>query len=199
MLVSYHNITRRHNPEDLNLPRHKNLISRTTTQHWNACSVSTFTTMNRLFNKWTSRPVRYAESPMMHLRSTCTPFGVHLPGIMYLCAALKIDSAVYGGVSKSFRTGRLERELQMVQLSATRCSCIAILWVILVSFATITLRIASQRMFIFISWWLSPGIFGYPLVFCHSLKLDESLNVILIYMESTVKIVSGLTVLFFWH
>jgi hypothetical protein len=33
----------------------------------------------------------------------------------------------YDGVSKSFRTGRLERELQMVQLSATRCSCIAIL------------------------------------------------------------------------
>jgi hypothetical protein len=32
----------------------------------------------------------------------------------------------YEGVSKSFRTGRLERELQMVQLSATRCSCIAI-------------------------------------------------------------------------
>jgi hypothetical protein len=36
-------------------------------------------------------------------------------------------SAIYEGVSKSFRTGRLERELQMVQLSATRCSCIAIL------------------------------------------------------------------------
>jgi hypothetical protein len=34
---------------------------------------------------------------------------------------------VYEGVSKSFRTDRLERELQMVQLSATRCSCIAIL------------------------------------------------------------------------
>jgi hypothetical protein len=33
----------------------------------------------------------------------------------------------YEGVSKSFRTGRLERELRMVQLSATRCSCIAIL------------------------------------------------------------------------
>jgi len=31
------------------------------------------------------------------------------------------------GVPKSFRTGRLEQELQMVQLSATRCSCIAIL------------------------------------------------------------------------
>jgi hypothetical protein len=31
------------------------------------------------------------------------------------------------GVSESFRPGRLERELLMVQLSATRCSCIAIL------------------------------------------------------------------------
>jgi hypothetical protein len=35
-------------------------------------------------------------------------------------------SALHEGVSKSFRTGRLERELQMVQLSATRCSWIAI-------------------------------------------------------------------------
>jgi hypothetical protein len=33
----------------------------------------------------------------------------------------------YEGVSKSFWTGRLERELQMVQLSATGCSCITIL------------------------------------------------------------------------
>jgi hypothetical protein len=33
----------------------------------------------------------------------------------------------YEGVSKSFRTGRLERELQMVQFSATCCSYIAIL------------------------------------------------------------------------
>jgi hypothetical protein len=49
-------------------------------------------------------------------------------------------------VSKSFRTGRLERELQIVQLSATRCSCIAILWVSLVSFATITLGVSSQRV-----------------------------------------------------
>jgi hypothetical protein len=34
---------------------------------------------------------------------------------------------IYEGVSKSFRTGRLERGLQMVQLSATRCNYIAIL------------------------------------------------------------------------
>jgi hypothetical protein len=33
----------------------------------------------------------------------------------------------YEGVSISFRIGHLERELQMFQLSATRCSCIAIL------------------------------------------------------------------------
>jgi len=54
----------------------------------------------------------------------------------------------YEDVSKSFRTGRLERELHMVQLCATRCSCIAILWVSLVSFASITLCIASQWAFI---------------------------------------------------
>jgi hypothetical protein len=55
---------------------------------------------------------------------------------------------MYEDVSKSFQTGRLERELQMVQLSATRCSCIAILWVSPVSFAAITLCVASQRVFI---------------------------------------------------
>jgi hypothetical protein len=49
----------------------------------------------------------------------------------------------YEGVSKTFRIGRLERELQMFQHSATRCSCIATLWVSLVSFAAITLCVAS--------------------------------------------------------
>jgi hypothetical protein len=38
-----------------------------------------------------------------------------------------IRCEMHEGVSKSFWTGCLERELQMVQLSATRCSCIAIL------------------------------------------------------------------------
>jgi hypothetical protein len=52
---------------------------------------------------------------------------------------------MYEGVSKSFWTGCLERELQMVELSATRCSCIAILWVSLVSFATITLEGDSNK------------------------------------------------------
>jgi hypothetical protein len=37
------------------------------------------------------------------------------------------DVLRYEGVSRSFRTGHLARELQMVQLSATMCSCIAIL------------------------------------------------------------------------
>jgi hypothetical protein len=51
----------------------------------------------------------------------------------------------YEGVSKGFRTGRLERELHMVQLSVTRCSCIAILRVNLVSFTAIRLY---SRVFI---------------------------------------------------
>jgi hypothetical protein len=68
-------------------------------------------------------------------------------------ASFHIDSYsshthTHESVSKSFRTGRLQRELQMVQFSATRCSCMAILWVSLVSFAAITLCVASQRVFI---------------------------------------------------
>jgi hypothetical protein len=54
----------------------------------------------------------------------------------------------YEGVSKSFRTGCLQRELQMVQLFATRCSCTAILLFSLVSFAATTLCVASQQVFV---------------------------------------------------
>jgi hypothetical protein len=64
----------------------------------------------------------------------------------------------YKGVSKSSRTGRLERQLQMVQLSATRFSCIAILWAGLASFAATTLCVASQR--VFVRYRLSPEILG---------------------------------------
>jgi hypothetical protein len=61
-------------------------------------------------------------------------------------------------VSKSFRTGRLERELQMVHLSTTRCSCIAILWVSLVSFAVITFCVASQRVFIVVVYFVIESV-----------------------------------------
>jgi hypothetical protein len=50
------------------------------------------------------------------------------------------------GVSENLRTGCLERELQTVQLSTTRCSCIATLWVSVVSFAAITLWTGQQRV-----------------------------------------------------
>jgi hypothetical protein len=63
-------------------------------------------------------------------------------------AQITLQSEMYDSVFKSFRTGRLERELQMVQLFATRCSCIAILWISLLSFAAITLCVASQRVFV---------------------------------------------------
>jgi hypothetical protein len=77
---------------------------------------------------------------------------------------------LYEGVSKNFRTGRLERELQVVQLYANRCSCIAILWVILASSAAITLFLASQRVFIVVvhffmtqsgNFWIHPRILVY--------------------------------------
>jgi hypothetical protein len=62
---------------------------------------------------------------------------------------------VYKDVSKSFRTGCLERELQMVRLSATRCSCIAVLWVSLVSFAAITFYVASEQVFVVVSLYFA--------------------------------------------
>jgi hypothetical protein len=68
-----------------------------------------------------------------------------------ICQSISTTPHIYEDVSKSFRTGRLERDLQVLQLSATRCSCIVILWVSLVSFAAITLCVASQRVFIAVS------------------------------------------------
>jgi hypothetical protein len=41
--------------------------------------------------------------------------------------------------------------MQMAQFSVTMCSCIAILWVSLMSFVAITVRVASQRVFIVVS------------------------------------------------
>jgi len=62
--------------------------------------------------------------------------------------------SIYDGVSKSFLTACLKRELQMVQLSATRYSCVTILWVSLVSFATITFCVASQWVFIVVVYFV---------------------------------------------
>jgi hypothetical protein len=69
-----------------------------------------------------------------------------------------ITSTALRGCNQSFRTGRLERELQTVQLSATKCSCIATLCVSLVSFATITLCDASQRVFIVVVYFVVDSV-----------------------------------------
>jgi len=63
----------------------------------------------------------------------------------------------YKGVSRSFQTGHLEQELQMVQFSATRCSCITILWVSLVSFSTMTVFVASQ-VFIIVVYYVIDSV-----------------------------------------
>jgi hypothetical protein len=64
----------------------------------------------------------------------------------------------YEDVSKSFRTGRLELELQMVHLCAITCSYIAILWVSLVIFAAIALYVASQRAFIVVVYFVIDSV-----------------------------------------
>jgi hypothetical protein len=79
-----------------------------------------------------------------------------------------IIKKMYESVSKSFRTSRLEREIQMVQLCATRCSFIAILWLSLVSFAAITLcgyfSTSVRSYYCLFLYRLSPEKFAYTLV-----------------------------------
>jgi hypothetical protein len=74
----------------------------------------------------------------------------------------------------------------MVQLSATRCSCIAILWVSLVSFAAITLCVASQR------YRLNPETFGYTLIFFRTLAITwwDALYVTMSAVGSSVKLLT---------
>jgi hypothetical protein len=96
--------------------------------HWSVCVIDL---CNVFIYKFVSAP-------------RLTPIGDHAVQVY----SRREEKKEYEGVSKSFRTGRLERELQTIQFSVTRCSCIAILWVSLVSFAAITLCVASQRVFI---------------------------------------------------
>jgi hypothetical protein len=66
----------------------------------------------------------------MDLRQQNLVFIIHFQPSMarnYIVDTLLSLLLAYEGVSTSFRAGRLERELQMVQLSATGCSYIAIL------------------------------------------------------------------------
>jgi hypothetical protein len=87
----------------------------------------------------------YMWQPSMHL--------------VRICNSKTTDSiTVYEDVSESFRTGRLERKLQMVQPSVTKCSCIAILCVSLVSFAAITLCVASQQVFIVVVYFVIDSV-----------------------------------------
>jgi len=77
--------------------------------------------------------------------------GVPIPHLGHYFEGFSDPSPTWEGVSKSFRTGRLERELRMVKLSVTRFSRVAIWGVSLVSFAAITLFVVYQRVFIVVA------------------------------------------------
>jgi hypothetical protein len=90
---------------------------------------------------------------------TTLPLCLHLPHYNFRTDwQVIMKFPVYEGITKSFRTGRLEQELKMIQLCAIRCSCIVILWVILVSFAAITLCVASQRVFIVVVYFVTDSV-----------------------------------------
>jgi hypothetical protein len=61
-----------------------------------------------------------------------------------------LNQSVNKGISKSFQTSHPEQELQMVQLFATRCSYIVVLWVSQVSFTAMILCVASHQVFIIV-------------------------------------------------
>jgi hypothetical protein len=63
-----------------------------------------------------------AYSELIGLRKTLSVHTLRVQFVIYFIVPIS-----YEGVSISSRTGSLELELQMVQLSATWCSCIAIL------------------------------------------------------------------------
>jgi len=74
---------------------------------------------------------------------------------------LSSRAAKYEGVSKSFWTGRLERELHMLQLSATMCSCVAILWGRHTPLCCVSVSVYYCCLF---RYRLSPETYGYILV-----------------------------------
>jgi hypothetical protein len=94
---------------------------------------------------------------------------------------------LYEAVSKSFRTGLLEREPQMLQLSATKCSYIAILWISLVSFAAITLCAAFQRVFVVVYFVnrLESGNFWIHLRIHHSSSNEPIVTLPWRYLNNT--------------
>jgi hypothetical protein len=54
-------------------------------------------------------------------------YAVNFDSPSFAVRPIHMTSLLYEGVSKSFRTDRLERELQIAKLFVTRCSCVTIL------------------------------------------------------------------------
>jgi hypothetical protein len=107
-------------------------------------------TLVKMLIRWNQLRMRYGGKVLYAWRQAfgihkCSEFLGHLNNYQLNCGTVP-RVVMYEGLSKSFRIGRLEWELQMAQLSATKWSCITVLWVSLVSFAAVTLCVASQRV-----------------------------------------------------
>jgi len=75
----------------------------------------------------------------------------------------------------------------MVQLFATRCNCTAILWVSLVSFAAIILRVVFQRVFIVLDYFVIDSVRkildtpSYSNLFTHCQRHEKSWLICWVY------------------
>jgi hypothetical protein len=124
-----------------------------------------------MFSNLIFSPVRNMENiscPATQYRSRHSTFSIPLKNsnsaawisLTFILVETKFQRKadhLYEGVTKIFQTGRLERELQIVELSATSCSWVVILWVSLVSFAAITLCVTSQRVFVVVVVYFDIG------------------------------------------
>jgi hypothetical protein len=90
--------------------------------------------------------------------------------------SLGVMSEPIRGCIQKIRTGLLERELQIVQLSATSCNCIAILWVSVVSFAAVTLCVPSHQVFIVVYFVIHSVLCGQS---GRGVKLTTHLHLVL--------------------
>jgi hypothetical protein len=102
---------------------------------------------------WTSWTLPNEKFMKISHDRLCHSYEIHKTNISisFMANVWEHTTPIYEGVSRRFRTGCMERELQMVRLSATRCSCIVIVWISLVSFGAITPCVASQRVCIVVS------------------------------------------------
>jgi hypothetical protein len=156
-LVSYHTTTRRHNPEDLDLNSYPQGGSSTnlrnvSTQHLHTIPMtSTWMFTLKMEAEWSSEKFVSYHNPEGFDSNSYTWLNLHPCRDKFFTKCLTSNSLcmIFTRVwPKVSGLAAWSKNCKWYSSLQARCSCIAILWISLVSFATITLCVAAQRVFI---------------------------------------------------